>query len=416
MTSSSLLAGSIELSRGDVLGGKYQLMDPLAVGGMGQIWSAQNLATGASVAAKVLLPSHAASATCVARFRQEAKATATLSHRAIVRVFDLVEIDPRRGSLLMVMELLRGHTLASRLQQLGPLSVEDTLEIAEPLLSAIAHAHGLGIVHRDIKPDNVFLALEPDGQVMPKIVDFGVSKLARAGSITRDGQTVGTPSYMSPEQARGEIVDTRSDIFSFGVLLYECLGGVNPFAARFGETTWSREFMAGLDLEPAPLTEVPPALWRVIRRALAKRPEDRFESAQDLAEALRSAVPGVLATNARASTAPLPPTAKTMPVAAVAPGSMPRRVRNRAGVGLAGAMTVACIALWHPSSSQVQPRAGLAPARPMAAAHDKRLTPDRDQVVLCDSPPESAGEERARRARRRLALGGAPTLVRDPGF
>jgi serine/threonine-protein kinase len=195
--------------------------------------------------------------------------------------------------------------------------------------------------------------------------------------------------------------------------------------------------MAGLDLEPAPLTEVPPALWRVIRRALAKRPEDRFESAQDLAEALRSAVPGVLATNARASTAPLPPTAKTMPVAAVAPGSMPRRVRNRAGVGLAGAMTVACIALWHPSSSQVQPRAGLAPARPMAAAHDKRLTPDRDQVVLCDSPPESAApsstrapravsssstdwiqrsawEERARRARRRLALGGAPTLVRDP--
>jgi serine/threonine-protein kinase len=411
-------------------------MDPLAIGGMGQVWSARNLATGAVVAAKVLLPSHAASADCLTRFRQEAEATATLSHRAIVRVFDLVEIDQRRGSLLMVMELLRGHTLASRLQQLGPLSVEETLEIAEPLLSAIAYAHGVGIVHRDIKPDNVFLALEPDGQVMPKIVDFGVSKLARAGSITRDGQTVGTPSYMSPEQTMGEVVDARSDIFSFGVLLYECLVGVNPFAARFEQTTWTRDFMVVLEVEPTPLTEIPPALWQVIHRALAKRPEGRFDSAQELAEALRSAVPGILATDPRVSAVPVSPAAKAP---AVALGWMPRRVRHGVGVGLAGATIAAFVALLHPSSSQIQPLAGLAPARPMAVAHDKHLTPEADQVVLYDPAPENAApssppapraaagsstkwiersiwEERARQARRRLALSGTPGLVRDPGF
>jgi serine/threonine protein kinase len=174
------------LRAGEVLAGKYLLITPLAVGGMGQVWTARNLTTDAEVAAKVILPAHA-SPEGLARFRREARATASLSHRAIVRVFDLIELDPARGSLVMVMELLRGQTLCHRLEHMGSLSVPETLELAFPLLSALTHAHGLGIVHRDVKPENVFLALEPDGQRLPKIVDFGISKLVREHPITLDG-------------------------------------------------------------------------------------------------------------------------------------------------------------------------------------------------------------------------------------
>src|SRR5262249_44503645 len=144
----------------------------------------------------------------------------------IVRVFDLVELDKEQGSLLMVMELLRGHTLAAKIHQQTRLSVEETLDISLPILSALEHAHGVGLVHRDLKPENIFLAIEPDGQVLPKLLDFGISKAREPldSVITHDGELVGTPCYMSPEQATGRAnVDARSDIFSAGILLYEML-------------------------------------------------------------------------------------------------------------------------------------------------------------------------------------------------
>ncbi len=251
---------------------------------MGRVWAARNQTIGAEVAAKVLLPAFACPEG-LARFRREAEAAAALSHRAIVRVFDLVELDPEKGSLVLIMELLRGRTLARRIAQLGPFSVEDTLGIALPLLSALSHAHALGIVHRDLKPENVLLAVDPDGHTMPKLIDFGISKRTRSSAITLQGEIVGTPAYMSPEQSLGREVDLRTDVFSMGILLYECLSGMNPFAPRRGGMT-TRELMCSVDVEPKPLTDLPPALWRVLERAMAKRPENRFESAAALADAL----------------------------------------------------------------------------------------------------------------------------------
>jgi serine/threonine-protein kinase len=270
---------------GDIIGGKYVLLQLLGSGGMGQVWSARNEWTGAEVAVKALRPELASSSDAPALIGDEARATAQLSHRSIVRVFDLVELDPGTGCLLIVMELLRGHSLAQRLDTMGPLSIEQMVAVALPILSALSHAHGAGIVHRDVKPGNVFLALEPDGRVFPKLVDFGVSQTRHWGSPkSSDGGTVvGTPLYMSPEQARGEDVDARSDLFGVGVLLYECLSGTNPFGAPGPEED-------PRTCSPAPIESIPPKLWSVIARALAERPEERYSSAAEMARALRGAV------------------------------------------------------------------------------------------------------------------------------
>jgi serine/threonine-protein kinase len=307
MTVSAASSAAIDLRSGDILGGKYELIQPLGVGGMGTVWTACNLITGAQVAAKVLLLAHAISPDGVIRFRREAQATAALSHRAIVCVFDLIEIDPARGSLVMIMERLRGHTLAREIESLGCLSVQATLEVVFPILSALSLAHGLGIVHRDLKPENIFLALEPDGQRQPKILDFGISKLLWQHPITLDGYIVGTPGYMSPEQTLGIGVDTRSDLFSVGILLYECLSGRSPFHNPFMGATLPRDLMSLFEVEARPLEQIPAALWDVIRRALARRVTDRFDSAVDLADALRRAVPDEFLTLDRSWSSAMPP-------------------------------------------------------------------------------------------------------------
>ena len=274
---------SSELVPGDVLGGKYLLVHKIGAGGMGQVWQARNLSTGAEVAVKALLPALASSRDALVRFRDEAHATARLAHRGIVRIFDLLDLDVEAGTLLIVMELLRGHTLAERIAHEGPLSVAETMAVVLPILSALCHAHGAGVVHRDVKPDNVILALEPDGKLCPKLVDFGVSQLREPGDDkTSDGLVVGTPWYMSPEQARGEQVDDRCDVFGVGLLIYECLTGINPLRV-VGMAG------AGYARRLPPIPGISGALWAEVVKALAERREDRFSSAAEFAEALVAA-------------------------------------------------------------------------------------------------------------------------------
>jgi serine/threonine-protein kinase len=267
-----------------LVGGKYRLTSRLALGGMGEVWVARNLSTGADVAVKMcrgaVAPDEA-----VARFRQEARLGAMLSHRSIVRIFDLIEDSD--GTLLLVMELLRGETLGRHLQRRGPLACEEAIAIALPILSALAHAHDCGIVHRDVTPANIFLAVDPDGHVIPKLVDFGIAKLPAAEFRTVDGRALGTPQYMSPEQirAQGEI-DARSDLFSVAVILYEMMTGAGPFSASSASASLAAVLESVVDPDP----RIEPMVWIELQRALAKRPYERHANAREMADALRLAL------------------------------------------------------------------------------------------------------------------------------
>ena len=302
----SAARATLALAPGTVLAGKYELARPAGVGGMAELWVATNRATGGEVCVKVFVPAEGADAEESAlRFRREAHASARLAHRAIVRVFDLLELD-REGNATsgswidpgasaphayaIVMELLQGETLGDRLARDEKLPLAGALDLFLPIVSALAHAHQAGVVHRDIKPDNVFLAEDPDGHVAPKLLDFGISKLANAETITLDGVLLGTPDFMSPEQAKGaRKIDARSDVFSASVLLYVMLTGRHPFF-RFDE---SRDFAATvsaiLRADMAASSELAPAIEGVLRKALAKDPAGRWADAAELGAELRRA-------------------------------------------------------------------------------------------------------------------------------
>ena len=329
---------------GAMLAGKYTLLRPLGVGGMGVVWCARNESTGADVAIKMVLPRTLADKKeMAARFRREAMATARLRHRSIVVVYDLLEVpDEGISSLALVMELLEGETLAKLLERRSFLAPHESVEIACALLGALAHAHEAGIVHRDIKPENVFLAADGEGQVTPKVLDFGISKLdlPKAGLITREGELLGTPSYMSPEQARSAEIDGRSDLFNVGILLYEMLTGFNPFA---GEGL-HEVIVAILEHQPAPLAAhgVSLELAAVVERALAKDPGQRFRNAREMLAALRASTGDTRQTSSpqlhvntlqHLSTMPAPPMTAEMRDALVSATIPPATVQAAAADG-----------------------------------------------------------------------------------
>lgn len=290
------------LEEGSLLAQKYRLARPAGFGGMAQLWVAKNEATGAEVCIKILVPEKSDDES-VERFRREAYAAARLTHRAIVRIFDLVELGPdgeatkgKPAALAIVMELLHGETLGDHLMKRGKLPLEEAIDLALPFLSALAHAHRAGVVHRDLKPDNIFLSTDPDGHVIPKVLDFGVSKMAITGDhalktpaakqLTLDGVMLGTPSFMSPEQARGaRDVDARSDVFSAGILIYMMLAGKNPFESE----SFHSVIAAVLQREVPRLPGVPDPIWNVIEKALAKDASGRYADATELGIALRRA-------------------------------------------------------------------------------------------------------------------------------
>jgi serine/threonine-protein kinase len=264
-----------------LLSGRYRLTSLLAVGGMAEVWRADDTLLGRSVAVKVLHRHLAADPAFVARFRSEAVAAARLHHPGIVAVFDTCSDG---GVEAIVLELVEGHTLRQHLDAHGPLPAVDAIDIAAAVADALEVAHGAGLVHRDVKPANILLCL--DDRVM--ITDFGIAKLVDTTDHTATGAMLGSVKYLSPEQVEGAPVDGRSDVFSLGIVLYEMLAGSPPWIADQPAAI----ALARLHSEPPPLAarrpDLPRGLDTVVRRALAVDPAARFPAATDLRDALRA--------------------------------------------------------------------------------------------------------------------------------
>ena len=267
------------LRPGSIFGDRYEILERLADGGMGQVYRALHLPLCREVALK-LLQAHA-SADFAARFEREAHATARLDHPHCVRIVDTGRASERQ---YIAMELLHGPTLAAALLDERALAVPRAIQIARNLLGALDHAHRLGVLHRDIKPDNVMLVTR--GAV---IIDFGLACLRDESPVTQIGMCVGSPSYIAPERLLGRPYDARADLYAVGVILYEMLGGSRPFVGASPEEIMQR----ALARPPRPLRalrdDVPPALDAVVLRALAKDPARRFESAGEMLVALDEA-------------------------------------------------------------------------------------------------------------------------------
>jgi serine/threonine-protein kinase len=286
--------------------GRYRILRKLGSGGMANVYLAEDEELGRRVAIKILNDRHASDDSFVERFRREAKNAAGLSHPNIVSVYDRGEAE---GTYYIAMEYLEGRSLKDRIIAEGPLPIDQAVEVTRQVLRAVGFAHRRGIVHRDIKPHNVLLAQDGatgDGESRFKVTDFGISRTA-ASQMTEAGSIVGTAQYLSPEQARGAAVDQRSDIYSVGILLYELLTGKLPFT---GETPLEIAMKHLSEVPRAPSAvrpDVPADLDMIVLRALAKDPEDRFQSAEEMERELArvEAGSGVTSETAEAATAVL---------------------------------------------------------------------------------------------------------------
>ncbi|MBL8682437.1 MAG: protein kinase [Myxococcales bacterium] len=279
------------LGPGEQIAGRYTIESAIGEGGMGTVFAATQAFTGRRVAVKVLHDHWASDETAVQRFVQEARIVAQLSHPSIAQVLD-GGVDPQHG-VFVVMERLEGRTLQQWLDEKQRVELEDVRRWLVPVMHALAVAHSSDVLHRDVKPDNIFLARQGDGSTVAKLLDFGMSKLTAGREAlvkTHTGAVLGTPWYMSPEQTRGDVLDSRADVWSMGVVLYQCLSGDLPFAGN----TLPAVIAGIMTREPTPLRslreDLPQPLCDVVMRALQKDREARVPSMRALADEVARAV------------------------------------------------------------------------------------------------------------------------------
>ena len=260
---------------GLMLGGRYELQSRIAIGGMGEVWEATDHVIGRTVAAKILKDEYLGDPGFLERFRAEARHAALVNHEGIANVYDYGEEE---GSAYLVMELVPGEPLSTILEREHGLSVDKTLDIVTQTASALQAAHSAGLVHRDIKPGN--LLITPEGRV--KITDFGIARIADQVPLTATGQVMGTVQYLSPEQASGHPASPATDIYSLGIVAYECLAGRRPFT---GESQVAIAMAQINDTAPELSSDIPVPVRNLVFACIAKNPEDRPVSAAHLARA-----------------------------------------------------------------------------------------------------------------------------------
>jgi serine/threonine-protein kinase len=286
------------MDSGQIVAGKYRLNQVLGTGGMAEVWSATNTFTERQLAIKFMLPGVAKTKEAVNRFLQEAKVSARIDHPNIIEIFDVGQTED--GRLFLVMELLSGVSLDTAIRrQQPPMTLSEFAFVLVEVARALGAAHRAGVVHRDLKPTNIFLHRERDGRAVPKVLDFGVSKFleeegGKLNALTLAGTVLGSPLYMSPEQARGESrIDGRTDVFSFGAIMFEAICGYRAYDAPNFNALIVRIATA----QPKNIDEcaphVSPALRAVVRRCLATEPRERYGSFDEIAEAIVAALPEV---------------------------------------------------------------------------------------------------------------------------
>jgi eukaryotic-like serine/threonine-protein kinase len=290
---------------GTVIDQRYEVIAPLGEGGMGTVYRVRHVTLDRMFAMKVLRRDLAADKGLAARFLQEARATAAIRHPAVVAISDFGTLED--GAPYFVMDLLVGETLATRMRGRGLLSPHDAAGIARKLAEALSAAHAANVVHRDLKPENVFLVKGTTGRGSGdedvRIVDFGAAKIVGGSKLTRPGVVFGTPYYMSPEQAGGQPVDARADVYSLGVLLYEMITGAVPFEADTYMGVLTKHLFAA---PPKPSERTPSGvqlgdLEAVVMKALEKDPSERYQSMTEFAAAIERAMDGKPAEAPKAS-------------------------------------------------------------------------------------------------------------------
>ncbi len=290
---------------GSVIDDRYAIEGVLGEGGMGTVYQVRHTSLGRAFALKALRRDLAEDPELAPRFTQEAKAAARIAHPHVVQITDFGNLPS--GQPYFVMELVEGHPLGRVMRESGPLPMARAANIARQIAEALAAAHGSGVVHRDLKPDNVQVVPSPAGDII-KVLDFGLAKVAGTSRFTRKGMVFGTPHYMSPEQAAGDPADHRVDIYALGIVMYEMLVGWLPFEADSFMGVLSKHMY---EVPPAPSTasgarDPSPVLDRIVMRCLEKKPDDRYASMGELVQVLSELSPASLSERP-----PAPVTAQT---------------------------------------------------------------------------------------------------------
>ncbi|MET0389879.1 MAG: protein kinase [Polyangiales bacterium] len=407
-------------SRGDVVAGKYQIDGVLGSGGMGAVFRATHRVTGKSFAIKWLLPQLRTETDAVNRFIREAQVAGRVDHPNVVEVYD---VGQEGQSFYMVMELLHGESLAQRIASKGRLSAQELAQILIPVTRGLSAAHAAGVIHRDLKPDNIFLCHGHEGAPeVPKVLDFGISKISalsgevQAG-ITRQGAVMGTPHYMAPEQIRSQPVDARTDVYALGVILYQGLSGEVPFPGD----SYADLVLKIVGEAPKPLAVVAPrtptALITLVERAMSRDPAQRPATAQELGAALqpfaagpvvesqRSRARGVGSASSAGSQTPLSTESHVGLQQVPRPAGARRGVYVGAGAAAIGVLVAASVWLGRPAAAPTGPgptgpvTAGVqlkaAPTPPVAAARDEGVpaAPSGETELRDDAPTAAPGGE-----------------------